>query len=179
MNLFNPICFFFIFNYCCYAQNLFKTDEGEVYFNGSTLLEDIKAKHNNVKAINKGNYLAVALLVEGFQFKNKLMQEHFNENYIESERYPKAYFSGHIINYSSDSLSLKAKEYAIKGNLTLHGITVFIETTTDIKIVDNFIILESDFNINPEDFKIKIPKILFNKVAQEVNVDLYLKLEKK
>src|ERR1700744_2652343 len=110
-----------------YSQ-LYSTRNGFIGFYSKTALEDIKGENNQVYAIidaGKKN-LAFQLLVKGFVFPKELMQEHFNENYVESDKYPKASFSGA---YSGDVTIGKDGVYkvVVKGNLTLHNVTKPIE----------------------------------------------------
>lgn len=157
-----------------FAQDTFKTSKGEIEFNASTPLEDIHAVNKVVNAILKtatGDFASV-LLMKDFNFKRSLMQEHFNENYVESETYPKAYFSGKIQNFKADELTSTPKEYDIKGKMTIHGVTKTFNTKASLSKKTGSITLDAGFIIKPEEYKIKVPKLLFKKIAQEVKVDI-------
>src|SRR3984957_20885646 len=115
--------------------HLYSTRSGFVGFYSKTALEDIKAENNLVYAIidaGKQN-LAFQLLCKGFIFPKELMQEHFNENYIESDKYPKATFTGA---YTGDVALDKDGVYniVVKGNLTLHNTTKAIEAPATIEV---------------------------------------------
>ncbi len=156
------------------AQGTYKTTKGEIEFNASTPLEDIHAVNKAVNAILKpgnGDFASV-LLMKDFNFRRSLMQEHFNENFVESETYPKAYFTGNIQNFKPEELSSSAKEYMVDGKLTIHGVTKEFSTKASLSKNSDGIKLVSNFILKPEEYKIEVPKLLFTKIAQEVEVDV-------
>lgn len=156
------------------AQNNYKTSKGEIEFNASTPLEDIHAVNKEVNAILKpenGDFASV-LLMKDFKFKRSLMQEHFNENYVESETYPKAYLTGNIKNFNPEELTSSPKEYPIHGKLTIHGVTKAFSTKATLSKSSGGIKMISGFIVKPEEYKIEVPKLLFKKIAQEVQVDV-------
>lgn len=104
------------------------------------------------------------------------MQEHFNENYIESDQYPKALFKGEIMDFDIDYADSTTKQYAIKGTLEIRGISKAIEPTVQIQRIGNIMAIHGSFIVLPEDFNIEIPKIVENKIAQKVLVKLDFKL---
>ena len=173
--------FFLLFATSLTAQGKFKTSSGNVEFYSSTPLEDILASNSDVNAIleSSSGKFAVVMLVSEFQFEKKLMQEHFNENYMESDLYPKAYFSGKIEAFDLNSLSEDTLELSIEGKISIHDISRPLKTSVNISRVDNQIRLVASFIIRPEDHDIEIPKIVFKKIAQEVevSVDLLLRPE--
>ena len=139
-----------------YTQGKYLTKEGFITFFSHTLVEDIKADNYQVLSIidtDTGD-IAIQLLMKSFMFKKALMQEHFNENYIESHKHPKAKFKGHIINYNK--LTEGINEVEIEGTLTVHGVNKEIKTDAIIEISEDKIILSGEFNVAVEDFKIKI-----------------------
>ncbi len=113
--------------------------------------------------------IAFTCLVKGFLFRKELMQEHFNENYIESDKYPKASFTG---NYTGDVNMSKDGTYPVqvKGQLTLHGVTKNIETPATLAVKGNTLTGASDFKITPADFDIKIPSLVREKIAKQMDV---------
>lgn len=160
------------------AQNSYRTQEGEIRFNASTILEDIEAVNTVVNAILKpesGDF-ATVLLIKDFRFRRGLMQEHFNENYMDSGTYPKAYFTGHIENFNAGDLSEITKEYGVSGNLTIHGITREISHDIQLSKTPDGLLLTSSFIVRPEEYGIEVPKIVFTKIAREVTVDVSLPL---
>ncbi len=162
----------------CLAQQKYRTTEGQVNINASTPLEDIDAWNREVNGIidtETGNF-AVVMLIKDFEFERKLMQEHFNENYMESDKYPKAYFSGTIQNFNMDELSSKGLNLEVKGKLTIHGVSRNVSKHILIKRNGKSIAIASNFIIKSEDYQIEVPKILFQKIAREVQVNINLDL---
>lgn len=162
-----------------YAQERFIDRKGVVVFEASEkLFEPVKAKNGSVSVLfdASNNKIASLALMRGFQFKNPLMQEHFNENYIESDQYPKALFKGEIMDFDIDYADSTTKQYAIKGTLEIRGISKAIEPTVQIQRIGNIMAIHGSFIVLPEDFNIEIPKIVENKIAQKVLVKLDFKL---
>ena len=155
-----------------YSQ-LYSTRTGFIGFYSKTSMEDIKAENNQVYAIidaGKKN-LAFTLLLKGFVFTKELMQEHFNENYVESDKYPKANFSGA---YTGDVQADKNGVYkvTVKGNLTLHNVTRPIETPATLEVKDGKLLGQAEFKLKPEDFNINIPGIVRDKIDKEIAVKI-------
>ncbi len=147
------------------------TRTGYIGFFSKTPLEDIKAENRQVNAVidpEKKN-LAFALLVKGFLFTKALMQQHFNENYIESDQYPKAHFNG---SYSGAVDLQKNGSYPVqvRGDLTLHGVTKNIEVPAVLEVQDGKLTGRSSFQLKPQDFNIKIPSLVRDKIAQQIDV---------
>ncbi len=159
------------------AQKRYETNNGIVSFNASTPLESITAENIRVKAIfnTETGEFAALLYVRQFVFPNALMQEHFNENYLESEQFPKATFLGSISDFDIKNPEGK---YLIKGSFMIHGIEQPAETTVDITNQDDHLKLSSSFIIKPEDHDIKVPKLVFKKIAQEVDIKVDCLLKK-
>ncbi|HXB95668.1 MAG TPA: YceI family protein [Puia sp.] len=153
-----------------YGQ-LYSTRTGFIGFYSKTSLEDIKAENNQVYAVidaGKKN-LALTLLLKGFIFTKELMQEHFNENYVESDKYPKASFTGA---YTGDVAIGKDGVYkvTIKGNLSLHNVTKPIETPATIEVRNGHLLGQAEFKIKPEDFNISIPSVVRDKIDKDMTV---------
>ncbi len=162
----------------CHAQNRYKTTMGQVNINASTPLEDIDALNTTANAIldpATGNF-AVVLLVKEFEFDRKLMQEHFNENYMESDKYPKAIFSGTLQDFEPDFMDNLPADYDLNGKLTIHGITRPLKTIVRLSRKENLLILESEFMVASEDHGIEVPRLVFKKIAREVQVRASLEL---
>lgn len=160
------------------AQNAYRTQEGEIRFSASTPLEDIEAVNTLVNAILKpeNGEFAALVLIKDFQFRRGLMQEHFNENYMESETYPKGYFTGKVDNFNMGDLTGDPQEYRVSGRLTLHGVTREISPVIQLSKTPDGILLSSGFLVRPEEYGIKVPKIVFTKIAREVIVEVSLPL---
>jgi len=155
------------------AQNKYKTKTGTINFQASVpSFEEVKAKNENVSALfnaETGDFASLAL-VKGFRFKVALMEEHFNENYMESSEFPKAVFKGKLDGFSFSEVSENFSEYTLKGTVTIHGVSQAFETVAKIRKVNEIIEFQTKFILKPGDFDIKIPKIVSNKIADEVYV---------
>ena len=157
-----------------FCQN-YMTKTGFIGFYSKTPLEDIRAENNQVYAVldPASHHIAFAALLKGFIFTKELMQEHFNENYVESDKYPKVTFSGTC---SGDMDLGKDGTYqvVIKGDLTLHGVTKPIETTAQLDVKKDHIKGTSAFKLKPEDFNMSIPGIVREKIANEISVKVQI-----
>jgi polyisoprenoid-binding protein YceI len=153
-----------------FCQN-YMTKTGFIGFYSKTSLEDVTAENNQVYAVldPASHHIAFAVLLKGFIFPKELMQEHFNENYVESDKFPKATFSGAC---SGDMDLSKDGTYqiVIKGDLNLHGVTKPIETTALLVVKNDRIQAVSAFKLKPEDFNISIPSIVRDKISGEISV---------
>jgi len=162
------------------AQQKYITKTGIINFEASVpSFEEVAAENKSVTAIinaETGDIAALAL-VKAFRFKNALMEEHFNENYAESDTYPKATFKGKIKNFD---LEKTEETYILNGELSFHGVT---RTINDLKltvsIIDNKILLEGKFTVKSSDFGIEIPKIVRNKITEDISISFQFELLKK
>ena len=162
------------------AQEKYFTKTGKIEFSSKASMEDIDAKNKTVAAIldTKTGALQFSALMKSFEFEKALMQEHFNENYVESNKYPKAEFKGTITNNSSINYSKDGTYNAkVKGKLTIHGVTKDVETTGALKVNGGKIDASSVFNILLSDYNIKIPSVVKEKVSNNVQVSVDCKLE--
>jgi hypothetical protein len=155
-----------------FAKDIYFTRSGTISFYSSALIEDIEAVNKQVTCVLDMGTGEVAFRVPilGFTFENGLMQEHFNENYLESNIYPRSTFEGKIINFND--ITENFKNYQITGNLTIKGVTKEINTTAVIRKLKNKVELMSNFSVMLSDFGIKIPKIVFKKIDEEVKINL-------
>lgn len=162
------------------AQGKYFTRSGTLTFFSKTTMENIEAKNNQSSCIfdTETGEIAISALMKGFEFEKALMQEHFNENYVESHKYPKATFKGIIKDYASISISDNTPvNVIVVGTLTVHGVDKEIETASTLtKKGDNYEAL-SKFNVSADDFDIKIPKAVVNNIAKEIEVTANLQLE--
>ncbi|MGB4774602.1 MAG: YceI family protein [Daejeonella sp.] len=147
------------------------TKTGEISFFSKASLEDIQAKNKNVTSFinTKTKETVVRVPITQFQFPNKLMQQHFNENYLESESYPAATFKGNIaevIDFAKPGIY----DVTANGTFTLHGVSNKKTLKGKLTIADNTVKLDSQFDILLADYKIDIPKLVFNKVAEKINI---------
>ena len=155
----------------CFSQK-YTANDGEITFFSYAPVEDIKAINKNVSAVYdiSSNDIIFQLDISDFNFRKKLMQTHFNENYLESDIYPKANFIGKVIAVEGD----KAK---VKGLLTIHGITRDIEATGALVKKGDFVKILSEFKIKLEDYNISIPTIVMYKIAEEILIKIEVELD--
>lgn len=156
------------------AQEQFLTKQGRVSFFSHSTLEDIKAENDQVLSIidTVTHKIAIRLQMREFEFEKSLMQEHFNENYVESYKYPKATFSGKVVNFETWDTDNAQTE--IIGELTLHGKTKEISTKVNVAMKDDELILKGSFEVAVSDFNIKIPAIVRYNIAETINVSFEL-----
>jgi hypothetical protein len=162
------------------AQDKYFTKTGRIEFSSKAPLEDIEAKNKTVAAIldTKTGALQFSVLMKGFEFPKALMQEHFNENYVESDKYPKAEFKGNITNNSAISYATDGTYPAqVSGKLTIHGVTKDVKTTGTIKVNGGKIDASSMFNVLVSDYNIKIPSVVKDKISKTINVTVDCRLE--
>lgn len=155
-----------------FAQgNKFSTTSGVTRFSSETPLENINAENKKSQVIlNTANgEIAIRMNMREFVFPNKLMQEHFNENYIESDKYPTATFSGKIDN--APDLS-KSGQYDVSatGKFAVHGVTKERTLKGKLRIEGEKITLTSNFEVPLTDHKIEVPQVVFVKIAQVIQV---------
>ena len=162
------------------AQDRFYTKTGKITFYSKAPLEDIDATNKTVTAVidSKTGAIQFALQMKSFEFEKKLMQQHFNETYVESEKYPASEFKGTItnnseINYKKDG-TYTAK---IKGKLTLHGVTKDVETTGILKINGGKIDASSTFNVLLSDYNVNVPSLAKEKVSNTIRIVVACELE--
>lgn len=161
------------------AQKMMCKD-GHLWFFGSTPLENVEAHSktsSGVIDVATGNVVVSALL-KSFEFEKALMEEHFNENYVESDKYPKAVFKGQILNNADVTYTKDGKYTAkISGDLTLHGATKKIDTEVIMDKKADVLHVTGKFIVTPQDFNIEIPSLVKDKIARniEINIDMNFK----
>lgn len=155
------------------SAQMYFTRNGKVSFFSKAPVENIEAVNNEVTSaldIKKGEF-AFAVLIKSFKFKKALMEEHFNENYMESNTFPKANFKGNITDLSTVNFSKEGTyPVTVKGDLTIHGVTKNIEVPGTLIISAGNINAKSKFSIRVKDYNIKIPATVVNNVAEVLDV---------
>jgi polyisoprenoid-binding protein YceI len=161
-----------LFTNLVFAQK-YLSKTGKVTFEASVpLFEDVFAQDdNNVGVINAdtGDFASVSV-VKNFHFKTKLMEEHFNESYAETGKYPKTTFTGKIINFDKTKLSASPQKYTVQGTLNFHGVDKAVTSAATIYSKDGKIYMQGNFVAKAADYKVTIPKMVMQKVAESVNV---------
>ena len=156
------------------------TRSGKITFFSKAPVENIEAANNEVSSIldtQKGE-LVFAALIKSFKFKKALMEEHFNENYMESNTFPKANFKGTITNLSKVNFT-KDGSYPVmvKGDLTIHGVTKDVEVPGTITVSQGKINAASKFQVKVKDYNIKIPSTVINNIAETIEITVDCKYE--
>lgn len=169
-----------LFSNVALAQK-YMSKTGKVSFEASIpLFEDVFAQDdNNVAVINAdtGDFASVSV-VKNFHFKTKLMEEHFNESYAETAKYPKTTFTGKIVNFDKAKLSSSPQKYAVQGTLNFHGVPKAYTSNATIYAKDGKIYMAGGFVVKSADHKVTIPKMVSKKVAETVNIEYNYVLSK-
>lgn len=162
------------------AQKVYVSKTSEVSFFSKTPLKDIDADNKaSVAILNiETKDIAIKIPVKSFIFPNKLMQEHFNENYLETEKFPFSTFRGKINETIDLNVDGKVKVSAT-GKMNIHGVDRDKTITGTATIKDKKITLDSIFEVVLVDFNIDIPKIVFEEIAEKVRVTVKFNLEEK
>jgi len=147
-------------------------NNGSISFFSEAPMEDISAVNNRVSAVfdATSNDLVFQLRISDFVFPKALMQEHFNENYLESDIYPSAIFIGRLVNISNSKAT-------VQGDLTIHGKTNKIKVDGVIKQDEQRVNIEAEFMVKLEDYDIKIPRIVMYKIAERIDIKVNIELE--
>ena len=154
------------------AQKVY-TKNGNISFFSKTSLENISADNNQVTAIlnQQTGELQFSVLIKAFHFKKALMEEHFNENYMESDKYPKAIFKGTIADMSKVNFA-KDGSYpvSVTGDLSIHGVSNKVTVPGSITVKSGIPSSTSSFSIRPADYRISIPKLVKDNIAETINI---------
>jgi polyisoprenoid-binding protein YceI len=163
-----------------FAQDKYFTKTARVNFYSNAALEDFEAKNRTTVCVLdiKTGALQFSTLIKGFEFQNEEMQEHFNDHYLESDKFPKAEFKGIVVNNGSVGYK-KPGSYPVqvKGQLTIHGITKDVITNGVMKVDTKGITTTSSFNVQVADYGIKIPSLVKDKIAKVVKVTVDASLD--
>lgn len=154
---------------------LFFTKNGKISFFSKTSMENIEAVNNQVVSVLniKTGDMAFSVLINGFLFKKSLMQEHFNENYMESEKYPKAGFKGTVTDFSKiDFIKDGIYPVSVSGDLSIHGITNKVTVSGTISIKSGSITASALFKVLLQDYKISVPKLVEDNISKSIDIKM-------
>jgi hypothetical protein len=154
------------------AQSYF-TKNGKISFFSKTDIENIDAVSNQVVSVitPQTGSIAFSVLITGFQFKKALMQEHFNENYMESSKYPKATFKGTITDISKvDFTKDGSYNVSVTGDLNIHNVTNKVTVPGIITVKGGKISATTTFKVKLEDYKISVPKLVENNISKTIEI---------
>jgi len=156
----------------------YKSVKSFVEFYSDAPMEDIKAQNaeaGSVFDVASGG-IAFSVPIKGFQFEKALMQEHFNEKYMESDQYPRATFKGQVKGYDKNTEG--PQKATASGTMKIHGVEKHVEINGEITFREDEIIIEAKFPVTVEDYKIKIPRVVFYNIAEVVDVTIKFRYEK-
>jgi polyisoprenoid-binding protein YceI len=162
--------FFFLLLLIAHASvgQKYSLEKSKVVFFSDAAIEDIRAE--NIKTISIYNHatgeVAFSIPITEFQFQNSTMREHFNEKYMESEKFPKATFQGKFSSFSPDGD--QPQTVIATGKLTIHGVTREVEIPGTIHVADTKLLAKATFMVKLADYNIKIPQLLWQKIAEQV-----------
>jgi polyisoprenoid-binding protein YceI len=151
------------------AQKL-NSHSSKVSFFSKAAVEDIKAenvKSTSIFNVTTGDAAFIIPIVD-FEFDKSLMKQHFNEKYLESEKYPKSTFAGKLVGFNPSAKG--AQSVVAKGKLSIHGVVREVEIPATLEWTTTNVLAKAVFKVKLEDYKIKIPKLLWKNIAEEVEV---------
>lgn len=149
------------------------TRTGSISFFSEAPLENIEAFNNQVSGVVdlETGGMAFTLLMKAFTFEKALMQEHFNEKYVESQKYPKATFKGNIKDFDSFILGSEQVAIMVSGKLSIHGVTKDLSIPgTLMKDKNGNIEAKAVFNIDIQDYEIKVPSAVRENIADNIEI---------
>ena len=181
MKKFLVLTFLIMAGFSGFGQKYF-TKNGKINFDATS-----PSSPERVEAVNrsatcvvdiKSGAIQFAMLMKGFEFERALMEEHFNENYVESNKFPKSEFKGKIkdldeIDFTKDG----THKVKVKGDITIHGETKEVETEGKLVVQNGKISADAEFSVKLSDFKISIPGLVSDKVAKTARVTVSCILE--
>jgi len=154
------------------AQKLVSRDNVITFYSHAPL-EDITAVNNQVSSVIdfEQKKIAVKMLMKHFHFENALMQEHFNENYIESEKFPTSTFSGSFTSEHDVDPNVNGSYTLVaEGEIELHGVSKPVIAEITMNVADHEIIGTTEFILKPKDFDIEIPSLVVKNIAEDIEV---------
>ena len=152
-----------------FAQR-YRLASSHISFFSEAPMEDIEAHTEKASSLFDAESAEIAFVVpiRSFQFKKSLMQEHFNENYLESEKYPNATFEGKLLDFRAGST--EEQTVTARGTFTIHGVTQTVKVPGEVHKKGNSLHMQATFPIKLEDYNIKIPKVVFYNIAEIIDV---------
>jgi hypothetical protein len=159
----------------------YMTKGGTIKFFSETPMEKIEATNrqaNSALDFSNGNFV-FKVLIRGFEFEKALMQEHFNENYMESEKFPNSTFNGKITNIKDVNLEKDGVyKVVVEGDLAMHGVPNKVKVNGTFEVKGGKVLGKAVFNVSPKDYNISIPKAVINNIAEAIQVDVNVALDK-
>ena len=159
----------------------YMTKGGTIKFFSETPVEKIEAQNRQVNSaldFSNGNFV-FKVLIRGFEFEKALMQEHFNENYMESGKFPNSTFNGKITNIKDVNLAKDGVyKVIVEGDLSMHGVTNKVKVGGTLEVKGGKVVGKAVFNVAPKDYNIAIPKAVIKNISESIQVDVTVSLDK-
>jgi hypothetical protein len=154
------------------AAQKFTSEKGVISFFSDAAIEDIKADNNMVGSLfnSSSGELVYIVKIKDFKFEKSLMREHFNEKYMETEKFPKSTFQGKILGFKANSPG-EQKVRAV-GKLTIHGVTKDVDIPGTLEFSGGKAVMKSKFIVKLQDYGVKIPKLVWQNIAEEIEVKI-------
>ncbi|MEN9335354.1 MAG: hypothetical protein RLZZ500_341 [Bacteroidota bacterium] len=154
------------------------TRSGEIKFDATvgSSVDEVKATSNTVSCIfdKSTGDIAVQAMVKSFKFKSPLMEEHFNENYMESDKLPKTTFKGKVVGFEG-----KSGSYDVEGDLTIHGVTQKVKTKMTVTVAAGKVTITGSFTLKLKDYNIDVPSLAKKTLAETAKLSVNFELEPK
>jgi polyisoprenoid-binding protein YceI len=150
----------------------YTVEKSLITFFSDAAIEDIKADNKKASGIFNAatGEIVFSVPISEFKFAKSLMQEHFNEKYMESDKFPKATFQGKLQSY--DANAKEPQQATAVGKMTIHGVTKDVEIPGKIETVNNNLKMNAKFMVKLADYKITIPQLLWQNIAEQVEVTI-------
>jgi hypothetical protein len=181
MKKFSLILVIIIFTSSLVSAQKYMTKGGTIRFSSDTPMEKIDAINRQVNSaldFATGNFV-FKVLIRGFEFEKALMQEHFNENYMESEKFPNSTFNGKITNIKDVNLTKDGLYKVVaEGDLFMHGVTNKVKVNGTLEVKAGKILGVATFNVAPKDYIITIPAAVIKNISEAIKVDVSITLDK-
>jgi polyisoprenoid-binding protein YceI len=162
--------------------NELSTRIGHIWFESKTPLRDIEAHNYQVSSILNPvtGEIAFSVLIKSFEFEKEMMEQHFNEHYLESDKYPNALFKGRITDLSKVNFK-KTGTYpvVVTGDLTIHGVTNSLTENGTLTVGSDFVLAKAALPVRLSDYNIIIPQLVQDKIAPVVQVNIDVKYNTK
>lgn len=164
--------FFFLCAFFSLSAQRYVSENGFISFFSQAPVENIKADNNKVTSLfsAENGTIAFSVPIKEFQFEKKLMQEHFNDKYMESDRFPRSTFAGKVTGYSMSASGLQSVR--AKGKITIHGIVKEIDIPGTFEMKNGNILIKTKFKVLNKDYGIVIPQLLWKNVSEEIEITI-------
>lgn len=172
MKKLSVLCLLIIVHGSLFSQVRFYAETSHVTFFSDGIIEDITAENNNVTSIfdvRKGE-IAFLIKIKDFQFDKKLMQVHFNEKFMESEKFPKSTFMGTLTGF--DMTKTGVQNVTASGRLFIHGVNKDVSMPGTLEVKGRNIVMKSKFKVKLADYNITIPQVIWQNISEEVELSV-------